>query len=106
MRVLERVLPVDLARVFANVLKRLMMRESPFSCSLQNAVLSLVPVLLVLLHAVQDHELLSAEMIVYSSADDMSPILLLLQWHLALLLLMSGPCSSAALFELGLDLCE
>ena len=81
------------------------MMESTFSCSLQNAVLSLVPVLLVLLHVVQDHELLSAEMIVYSSADDLSPILLLLQWHLARLLLMSGPCSTAALFELGLDLC-
>ena len=82
------------------------MMESPFSCSLQNAVLSLVPVLLVLLHVVQDHELLSVEMIACSSAVDLALILLLLQWQLALLLLMSGPCSTAALFELGLDLCE
>ena len=82
------------------------MMESPFSCSLRNAVLSLVPVLLVLLHVVQDHELLSVEMIAYSLADDLALVLLLLQWQLALLLLMSGQCSTAALFELGLDLCE
>ena len=82
------------------------MRESPFPCSLQNAVLSLVLVLLVLLHVVPDRELLSVEMIAYLSADDLALTLLLMQWHLALLLSMSGPCSTAALFELGLDLCE
>ena len=82
------------------------MMESTFSCSLQNAVLSLVPVLLVLLHVVQDHEPSSAEMIVCSEVDDLTPILhLLLQWHLARLPLMSGPCSTAALFVLGFDLC-
>ena len=105
-RELERVLLVDEVHAFANVTKRLMMmKELAISCNLRNVVLLLVPVLLVLLPAVQDHELLSAEMIVYSEVDDLSPILLLLQWHLARLLLMSGPCSTAALFVLGFDLC-
>ena len=45
-RVLARVMPVDLACVFATVMKRLtMMMESPIFYSLQNAVLSLVLVL-------------------------------------------------------------
>ena len=106
-RELERVLLSDEVRAFANVTKRLMMmKESAISCNLRNVGLLLVPVLLVLLPAVQDHELLSAEMIVCSEADDLSPILLLLlQWHLARLLLMSGPCSTAALIVLGFDLC-
>ena len=103
-RGLERVLLVDEVHAFATR-KPMMMKELAISYSLRNVGLLLVPVLLVLPPAVQDHELLSAEMIVYSEVDDLSPILLLLQWHLARLLLMSGPCSTAALFVLGFDLC-
>ena len=84
----------------------MMMKESAISYSHASADFALVLVLLVPLPVVRDHELWSVEKIVYEVVSDLSPVLLLLLWHLVLHRSMSGLCSSAALIVIDCDLWE